>query len=90
MFFFSSFLNKLSKLDRPAYFIMANVDSLVQPTHICCPEGFYYFFTKFLRPFVSGTDGVNCPATKTPAIFKHQVRQELLCCAFIAHTGEPS
>lgn len=88
MLFFSCILYKLSKLNRLAYFITANIDSLVQPRCICYPEGFYYFFTKFLRPFVSGTDGVNCSATKFPTIFKHQVTQELLCCAFIAHTSE--
>lgn len=41
----------------------------------------------FRRPFVSGTDGVNCPVTNSPAIFKHLVRRGLLCWDFIANTG---
>lgn len=82
--FLSHFVKYISQVGRPAYFITANADSLVQSTRICCPEGFYYFFTKFLRSFVSGTDGVNCPATRFPAIFKNQARHELLCFAVLS------
>lgn len=41
----------------------------------------------FLRQFVSGTDGVNCPVTNSLAIFKHLVRRGLLRWDFIANTG---
>lgn len=48
-------------------------------------KDFMIFCTKFLRPFVFGTDGVNCSAAKSPAVVKHQIRQEFLCWAFINH-----
>lgn len=82
MLFFPSLLNTLPKLERGAYFIKDNVDSLVQPTHICSPEGFYYFFTKFLRPFVSGTDGVNCLTTKSQPFSK--TKQGKSCLAVLS------
>lgn len=50
-------------------------------------KDFIIFFAKFLRPFVSGTDGVNCLTTKSQPFSKNQARQELPCCAFIPHTG---
>lgn len=45
-----------------------------------------FFLTKFLRPFVSGTNGVNGSVTKSPAIFR---RHAFFHRAFVAHTAGP-